>query len=471
MSDIFISYSSEDRARAKVLAGELERQGWSVWWDRRIPPGKQFSQVIKEAMDEAKCVIVLWSKESVKSEWVQNEASEGARRKILVPALIDDVEIPFEFRRIQAARLVDWEGRSPHLEFDTLLEAVCAIIGQPLLPKASEPTPDALDHSKPTGLETEKAGSKSRMAKVLAAICIVTLITIISIGVFLKDGQRTDQPNETDKMPVDEAIQDRAFRDVVPVKATAEKAWEDVQNLERALGFGKLLDEAKVALANAQTFYDEKAYGQAIHYYEDVIAKCDNIRILEQQRKDIAEQARQAEKRRQEQEAKRIERLARERLAKQQEEERDRQPKAGNVVLRIMSSGQEILKGSYTFDLDTGKQGGSRADDDIFWEHEDDTFRYLNAWNGARFAYKGIIDFDHVSDNDLRMADYGIIQLNGSANAANQLTDGAVVLIRTSRGNLCKLQIVKYGIAYPRDLPDWPKGALLFRWTTYQLVE
>jgi len=130
MSDIFISYASEDRARAKVLAGALERQGWSVWWDRKIPPGRQFSQVIKEAIDEAKCIIVLWSKESVNSDWVQNEASEGARRKNLVPALIDDVEIPFEFRRIQAARLVDWKGRSPHPEFDTLLEAVRAILGQ-----------------------------------------------------------------------------------------------------------------------------------------------------------------------------------------------------------------------------------------------------------------------------------------------------------------------------------------------------
>jgi formylglycine-generating enzyme required for sulfatase activity len=185
MSDIFISYASEDRARAKVLAGALELQGWSVWWDRKIPPGRQFSPVIKEAIDEAKCIIVLWSKESVKSEWVQNEAAEGARREILVPALIDDVEIPFEFRRIQAAQLVDWEGRSPHLEFDTFLEAVCAILGQPLLPKASERIPD----EKQPGLETEKAGSKTKKTKVLAAICMVALLTIISIVAFLKYGK------------------------------------------------------------------------------------------------------------------------------------------------------------------------------------------------------------------------------------------------------------------------------------------
>ncbi|MHC4354552.1 MAG: toll/interleukin-1 receptor domain-containing protein [Planctomycetota bacterium] len=191
MSDIFISYSSQDRARAKVLAGALERQGWSVWWDRRIPPGKQFSQVIKEAVDEAKCVIVLWSKESVKSEWVQNEASEGARRKILVPALIDDVEMPFEFRRIQAARLVDWEEESPHPEFDTLLESVRAILGQPLSPQRDGEVPagNTLDHAKPTGEGTQKGGNISQKTKVLAAVCIVALITIISVGLFLKGGQ------------------------------------------------------------------------------------------------------------------------------------------------------------------------------------------------------------------------------------------------------------------------------------------
>ncbi|MFC1636346.1 hypothetical protein ACFL5Z_16065 [Planctomycetota bacterium] len=66
---------------------------------------------------------------------------------------------------------------------------------EPSLPKQSESTPNALDHSKPTGVEMEKTGSKTRMAKVLAAICIVTLITIISIGVFLKYRERTDQPS------------------------------------------------------------------------------------------------------------------------------------------------------------------------------------------------------------------------------------------------------------------------------------
>jgi len=112
MADIFISYASEDRNRVIPVVKALERHGWSVWWDRIIPPGKTFAKVIEEALGAARCLIVLWTAASVKSDWVSNEAAEGARRGILIPALLDDVEIPFEFKRIQAANLTDWRERS-----------------------------------------------------------------------------------------------------------------------------------------------------------------------------------------------------------------------------------------------------------------------------------------------------------------------------------------------------------------------
>jgi len=152
MVDIFISYASENRDRVRPLAHALEKHGWSVWWDRDIPPGKTYALVIEEAIEAAKCVVVLWSNESVASDWVQNEAAEGARKKILVPALIDAVTIPFEFRRIQAAGLTDWNADSSHGGLTVLMDAITAIVA----PRRKEDKP-----AQPPQDSESQAGPKS----------------------------------------------------------------------------------------------------------------------------------------------------------------------------------------------------------------------------------------------------------------------------------------------------------------------
>ncbi|ODS31799.1 MAG: hypothetical protein SCARUB_03085 [Candidatus Scalindua rubra] len=145
MSDIFISYDSFDLERTKILAEVLQQQGWSVWWDRKIPPGKSFDEVITKALNVAKCVVVLWSRHSVKSDWVKEEASEGAQRKILVPALIDYVSIPLGFRRIHVAQLVDGKGQMPHPEVNELIGAITTILGHPRVEKKKPITTEKTD--------------------------------------------------------------------------------------------------------------------------------------------------------------------------------------------------------------------------------------------------------------------------------------------------------------------------------------
>ena len=83
MNDIFLSYASPDRAVAKKFADVLESFGWSVWWDREIPLGTNFDRVIEEELKAARCVVVLWSKESVQSTWVRSEASSAVARHCL----------------------------------------------------------------------------------------------------------------------------------------------------------------------------------------------------------------------------------------------------------------------------------------------------------------------------------------------------------------------------------------------------
>src|SRR5262245_25953454 len=108
MSDVFFSYASEDRRRVEVLARAVEQSGWSVWWDRHIPVGRTFDQVIEEALADASCVLVAWSEYSVVSRWVVAEAEEAVRRNVIIPVLLDDVRLPIQFRRYQTVNLIGW---------------------------------------------------------------------------------------------------------------------------------------------------------------------------------------------------------------------------------------------------------------------------------------------------------------------------------------------------------------------------
>ena len=129
MTDVFISYASEDRACAEKLAGALAALGWSVWWDRKIITGQAFDQAIEHALETARSVVVLWSRHSVASEWVKNEATVAAERGVLVPGMIETVKLPLEFRRKQTADLTDWQGEASHSGFQALCEGVLTTLG------------------------------------------------------------------------------------------------------------------------------------------------------------------------------------------------------------------------------------------------------------------------------------------------------------------------------------------------------
>jgi formylglycine-generating enzyme required for sulfatase activity len=146
VSDIFLSYARSDLPRVKPLVDSLSRRGWSVWWDNRIPPGKTWDQVIEKQLKAARCVLVLWSKHSVQRHWVLTEAHYGLKREILVPALLDDTEIPLAFERIQAANLTGWRHGSRHSGFDDLVQGIGDILeaGSPRALEAAAASDNAL---------------------------------------------------------------------------------------------------------------------------------------------------------------------------------------------------------------------------------------------------------------------------------------------------------------------------------------
>ena len=152
MSDIFISYSRDDQTDAKALAEALETAGWSVWWDQHLRAGEQYHDIIERQIKGAKCIIVLWSRKSTRSQYVKDEANYALDlKKLLIPVSIDDATPPFRFHGLHTLMLGGWGGSQRFPEFQKLLADIANKVGPPVAgAAATEPAPiDDLGQGRP----------------------------------------------------------------------------------------------------------------------------------------------------------------------------------------------------------------------------------------------------------------------------------------------------------------------------------
>ncbi len=180
MAQIFLSYSSEDRARVLPLVEALEEDGYTVWWDREIHPGPSFDREIEKAISEAECLIVVWSEKSIDSEWVRSEVEEGVRLGILVPVLIDAVMPPLAYRRRQSADLSEWAGERDG-EYQKLLNGIQATL--------SAEVSDAI-----AGQPTQSAPRRRRRSRLtvgapLFAFALLAALATGYVAAFLSSGK------------------------------------------------------------------------------------------------------------------------------------------------------------------------------------------------------------------------------------------------------------------------------------------
>jgi hypothetical protein len=124
MTDVFVSYSQADRAAVERLAESLEAQGLSVWWDTALLPGDTFRNEIRKRLNEARAVVVVWSVNSVHSDWVYAEAMAADEQGKLItvslqPDLLPLVPLPFTGRHTDLIGETEKIKYAIHRKIDT----------------------------------------------------------------------------------------------------------------------------------------------------------------------------------------------------------------------------------------------------------------------------------------------------------------------------------------------------------------
>jgi adenylate cyclase len=136
MTDVFVSYARSDEPQAERVAEALRAVGYHVWRDDELPAHRTYADVIEERLKSAKAVVVLWSAEAAKSQWVRAEADTARAAGTLVQGTVDGTVPPLPFNQIQCA---DLSGSPQSAGWRKLFASIAELAGA---------SPEAKPHSR-----------------------------------------------------------------------------------------------------------------------------------------------------------------------------------------------------------------------------------------------------------------------------------------------------------------------------------
>jgi adenylate cyclase len=131
MTDIFISYARSTEAQARKIAEALRELGYGVWRDDELPAHRAYSEVIEERLRAAKAVVVVWSADAVKSQWVRAEAEVARDARTLVQLSVDGAVPPLPFNQFQCADMAGWCGDLNLPNWRKVVSSVADLTGGP----------------------------------------------------------------------------------------------------------------------------------------------------------------------------------------------------------------------------------------------------------------------------------------------------------------------------------------------------
>jgi TIR domain len=122
---LFISYARLDADTAREIALQLETVGYEVWWDVRLVAGSTYRRDLATYIDSASKVLVIWSPNSVASNFVIDEATLALEQGKLVPISIQNTKPPLGFGQLHTLAI----GRVK----SSIDQIVAAIEGNPAI--------------------------------------------------------------------------------------------------------------------------------------------------------------------------------------------------------------------------------------------------------------------------------------------------------------------------------------------------
>ena len=129
MSDVFISYARSTASQAQLVADGLRAMGYGVWRDDDLPAHRPYAEVIDERLRAARAVVVIWSADAAKSQWVRAEADLARQAGTLVQLRIDELIPPLPFNQIECADLDGWTGDPQARGWRKVAASVAALVG------------------------------------------------------------------------------------------------------------------------------------------------------------------------------------------------------------------------------------------------------------------------------------------------------------------------------------------------------
>ena len=129
MPDVFVSYARSTENEARILCDALRSRGYDVWRDDELPAHRAYGEVIEERLKSAKAVVVIWSLDALRSQWVRAEADAAREAGTLVQLSVDGTMPPMPFNQIQCADLRSWGGDIESPGWRKVEGSIAALVG------------------------------------------------------------------------------------------------------------------------------------------------------------------------------------------------------------------------------------------------------------------------------------------------------------------------------------------------------